>query len=817
MSATHANSGTNLTSLRLRLLENGYLPIPVTAPDYPPHRDLTSPGKAPFFRGWQKVSRDTIDATVVAKWTTGIRNHTNTGLITGELLGLDIDVPVEELAAQIQQLAISLLGTTPLVRIGNAPKILLCYRPEIIMKKMKTPELFLPDGTKVQVEAMGDGQQVVGFGIHPDTRNSYTWPGSDPTDVPLSQLPIVSEIPLRAFLAAAEVILRAAGGLTKKERNDLAAAAPKPIHSNGAASKPHTASISSGMTEKNAFFREVNKQALASIGMWFPIIFPKARQEQGTGAWRISAANLNRGLQEDVSMHPITGGRDFGTEKSCSPIDLVLQWVGSTTVQQAAFWLCDRMGVTPAALGWKEGKAKQQDKQQPSAAELEGFLLNEDGVALAFTKAYRGNLRYCHHAQHWFVWTGSIWQREETRLAFAWSRKICREAARELQPDDKLKHVLARASTASAVERFAQADRSFAVTAETWDRDPWLLGTPGGTVDLRTGTLREADRKDHITKSTAVTPAVGGVEHPLWTKFLNEATGNDTELNDFLQRFAGYCLTGDVTEEVLAFFYGEGGTGKGTFIGTIVSIMADYAVSVPIEVFTAGSRLNLEYYRAQMAGARLITASETEAGTTWAESQINEMTGNETPLSARHPYGKVFSFRPQFKIGLVGNHSPRLKGRSKAMERRLRIAPFKHKPTMPDTNLKKKLRGEFAAILRWAIDGCLAWQRRGLGNCAAIMAETGAYFEQQDSFGRWLEERCIVASTVSERPNKLLMDFLTWARDSGEPTVTSTEFRELIERTPSLRYARNTGIQWVRGIGLKAPEGYQDHRNGHDP
>ena len=129
---------------------------------------------------------------------------------------------------------------------------------------------------------------------------------------------------------------------------------------------------------------------------------------------------------------------------------------------------------------------------------------------------------------------------------------------------------MARAATAAAVERFAQSDRAFAVTSDTWNRNPWLLGTRGHRRYLHRQLL-SADRSDHITALTAIAPAPPDTPHPIWTKFLNEATGNDQELQAFLQRFAGYCLTGDVSQEMLAFLYGEGGTGKGTFISTIVT------------------------------------------------------------------------------------------------------------------------------------------------------------------------------------------------------------------------------------------------------
>ena len=491
----------------------------------------------------------------------------------------------------------------------------------------------------------------------------------------------------------------------------------------------------------------------------------------------------------------------------------VLALPGLPAKGDVADWIA--AGGTADELARLAAEAPEPGEEEASAVEAaDASGVTEDAVAQAFTERHGGALRYCHHAQHWYVWTGSHWRREESKLAFAWAREMCRHTA--LQAPDKERPKISKASFSAAVERFAQADRAFAVTASVWDRDPMLLGTPGGTVDLRTGILRPAEPADYITLQTAVAPALRGTPHPTWTAFLDAATDADTELQAFLQRLVGYCLTGDVTEEVLAFLYGEGGTGKGTFLGTVVAALADYAVSVPIEVFTAGTRLNLEYYRAQMAGARLVTASETEAGATWAESQIKEMTGNEAPLSGRHPYGKPFTFMPRFKIMLVGNHAPRLKGRSKAMERRMRIAPFKHKPERPDHNLKAQLRDELPAILRWCIDGCLAWQAQQLGTCAAVANETGTYFEQQDHFGRWLAERCNVVPSMSERPSKLLGDFLMWAKESGEASVTSSEFRELVERTPSLRYATIKGLQWVKGVGLKPADIGKDRRNPYE-
>lgn len=455
-----------------------------------------------------------------------------------------------------------------------------------------------------------------------------------------------------------------------------------------------------------------------------------------------------------------------------------------------------------------EPNAKQSaDDGGPIDIDPSGVELTQDGVAWAFAAQKRHRLAFDHTSQQWFYWVDGRWRIDATASAFHQVRVYCRALrdGAEDAPKD-----MAKIGFVANVERAVRTDPRLAVSHEHWDKDPWLLGVPGSVVDLRTGKMQPADPSLYIRRQTAVAPAAPGTSAPLWNAFLEAATGGDKQLQTFLQRLAGYLLTGNVTEEVLTFLYGSGGNGKGVFIGAVFSILGDYAVSVPIEVFVANSRLNLEYYRARMVGARLVTASETEAGATWSESLIKELTGNEAPLSARDPYGKAFNFLPQFKLCLVGNHAPRLKGRTPAMERRLRVVPFNQAPANPDKELKDKLRAEYPAILRWMLDGCADWQKKRLGTADAIKQATSTYFEAQDSFGRWLEERCIKDSSLSEPPSKVLADFTAWLRENGEPPVTSAEFREMMDREKGVRHATNGGKRWFRGIGLKAQPNQRD-------
>ena len=552
----------------------------------------------------------------------------------------------------------------------------------------------------------------------------------------------------------------------------------------------------------------MNRAALDNLGAWVPRLFQKAKLQQATGAYRVTSADLGRDYEEDLSIHP-DGVQDFGPRKGVSPCDLVMEWGGAPTVQAAAHTLCEWLGRSAAEFGWKAvAWPKAAAKPAADPCDLADLDLTEDGIALAFAAKHKNALRYCHHTGAWFQWNGSTWRREDTKLAFSWARIACRDIAREA---DKRKPILSRAATAAAVERFAQSDRAFAVTSEIWDCDPWLLGTPGGTVDLRTGSQRQARPQDYITKATAVVPRVTR-ECPAWLAFIKQATGDDEAFARFLQQWCGYCLTGVTQEHALLFVYGPGGNGKSVFLNTVSGILGDYCRTAPMDTFTAGSGDRHPTDLAMLRGARLVTATETEEGRAWAEARIKQMTGGD-PVTARFMRQDFFTFTPEFKLTITGNHKPTLKNVDEAARRRFNIGPFLHTPTSRDPHLEAKLLPEWPGILGWMIDGCLDWQSNGLVRPKVVVDATSEYFAAQDVIGRWLTERCIIDPQLEEKPGRLVADCRAWAIENGEIPPTPPQFRSALERTNGIRYVTIRGLQRVRGIGLQAEP---DHRQSSE-
>ena len=449
----------------------------------------------------------------------------------------------------------------------------------------------------------------------------------------------------------------------------------------------------------------------------------------------------------------------------------------------------------------EEARRKADARTVAEEAKRDTRVITQDGIAAIFAKRYADRLRYCHSSRSWFEFDGARWRRDDTNQAFEFVRRIAREIS-EGREHRELKE-FRKTAFAAGVERFSQSDPAFAVTADYWDCDSYLLGTPSVTVGLRTGIMKPGDPADGITKATAVAPS----DHTnclVWDLFLRETTGGDRDMMRFLQQWAGYCLTGDTREHALVFAHGPGGNGKSVFLNTITGIMADYATPAPSDTFTVSIGERHPTDLAGLRGARLVSASETEQGRTWAETRIKTITGGDT-VKARFMRGDFFSFRPAFKLTIIGNHRPKLENVDAAVRRRFNIVPFTHQPKHPDHQLEEKLREEWPEILRWMIRGCLDWQKHGLVRPQRVIEATEDYFADQDMLGQWLDACCIVEPGNLRRRETTTALHQSWAefvKRAGEKPETQKAFVGNLEKRVPGRY-KNNKERGFEGISLK--------------
>lgn len=429
--------------------------------------------------------------------------------------------------------------------------------------------------------------------------------------------------------------------------------------------------------------------------------------------------------------------------------------------------------------------------------------LTEEGMAREFERLFRDKLRYVVETDRWLEWNGAAWRPLLKGAAYHRARDMIRTRNRHEHP--KIQEKTGRSAFCAGVETFAKRG-PLAISIERLNADPWLLGTPCGVVDLRNGRLRAARPDDYITKQTAIAPA-SRADCPRWLQFLTDATNGDNALIRFLAQFVGYALTGITREHALLFIFGPGGNGKSVFLNILKTILCDYCVTAGMDTFTAsrgGEKHPTDL--AMLHGARLVTTTETEEGRQWAEARIKATTGGD-PVSARFMRQDFFTYTPVFKLIIAGNHKPGLANVDEAARRRFNIVPFTHKPPNPDRELEAKLKAELPAILRWAIEGCLDWQAHGLIRPQVVIDATTDYFEAQDVIGRWIAERCILASNLEDRNGPMLADCKEWCATNGEASPTAQQFRGALERHPGLRCVKVNGQRRVKGIGLKAPEG----------
>jgi putative DNA primase/helicase len=439
-----------------------------------------------------------------------------------------------------------------------------------------------------------------------------------------------------------------------------------------------------------------------------------------------------------------------------------------------------------------DDSADGDDKVTPiTSKKKRGLVPVDDGIATAFAEEYRGDLRYVASWGKWFEWSKGVWREDETLHVFSLIRRTCK--ARGIEKASMSRMV-------GAVHSLVRADPRLAATVEQWDADPWLLNTPDGVVDLRTGAKRAHRPADYMTKATTVGPRG---DRPLWEAFLAKIMGGDDALIAYLQRVLGYCLTGDTSEQALFFAHGVGQNGKTVLTSTVSGILGDYCQATPIETFTESRTDRHPTELARMRGARLVTATETEGGKYWAESRLKELTGGER-VAARFMHKDFFDYQPQFKPWISGNHKPRLRSVGKAMRRRVNMMPFLI--TIPDHDrdpkLTEKLKAEWPGILQWMIDGCLDWQEHGLAPPEAVVNATDAYFAGEDGYADWVAERCEIITRHRSRSSDLFASWKDWAEKAGQPHGDTKRFREEMERL-GFHYERGKAGSFFVGVRVR--------------
>jgi putative DNA primase/helicase len=412
----------------------------------------------------------------------------------------------------------------------------------------------------------------------------------------------------------------------------------------------------------------------------------------------------------------------------------------------------------------------------------------------------------------WFHWDGGYWKPDVESLEM-------QELAKRLAPviasevvnyddADKQAEVMRWALQAKSNGRIAgsiesaTSDPRIIVGVDNWDSDETLLGVSNGVIDLRTGELLKGRPDLYITRRAPVA-YTAGVRNVKWEQFLDFATGGDKELQEWLQRAAGYSLTGLRTHDVMFLVYGPPGSGKNTMVEALVKCMGTQQYAWPLDSSilaqgdgqTHGSDL---YHWAELRGRRLVWVDELPDGERMKENSVKKLTGS-SEISARSPGEKPFTFSSRAKLWVTTNHRPIIN--DDAMWRRIRPIPLNKVPENPDPELKAYIfdpEGALPAVLSWAVEGAIkllgSSARDSLGWCTAVSEAADIYRKNEDRIGIFLNEETKESDGATTPVKALYAVYRAWSEERGERPMTQIAFQRKIS---------DRGME-VNGLGSKA-------------
>lgn len=448
------------------------------------------------------------------------------------------------------------------------------------------------------------------------------------------------------------------------------------------------------------------------------------------------------------------------------------------------------------------------------------FEENDQGNAQRLIERFGPDLMYVP-TKDWFVWDGRCWVPDvEAQLVNKMAHKVAAQIqteADEIDIDlliqqyicrDGLTDKKARSEARSAIKCHKkwginsgnQAKISPMIKASkpylsqdvsSLNNDNYLLSVENGTLDLRAegmekkGYVRlKGHSRDNKITCLANARYDPNASCPNWEQFLTQILP-DEETRLFVQRYMGYMITGDISEQCICIFYGDGANGKSTLMEVLAVVMGDYAKSLPITSLLpkegkSGGEATPDL--ARLPGTRFLRTSEPEAGSKLSASSIKQMTGGE-PLTVRPLHKDYFEFMPQFKMVLAFNNKPKIIGGDHGTWRRINMVPFSVQISDEDKDpyLKEKLLEERSGILNWLLDGYRMWRdQNGLNVPVSVSKATGEYQDEQNHITVFLRDRVVSCKGNRVQASKLYNDYCEWCQNDGITAYNQTVFGRIV-------------------------------------
>ena len=430
-----------------------------------------------------------------------------------------------------------------------------------------------------------------------------------------------------------------------------------------------------------------------------------------------------------------------------------------------------------------------------------------------FVEQYADRVRYCPAWKKWFIWDGTVWKKDECNGIHELMTEFIRGMHRTVAASGDYRKALEMQTQIvkceslrrrEAILMSAQLEKSIKIEPIELDCDPFLFNVLNGTIDLRTGELHDPMRKALLTKCANVR-FDRGATHTEWDRFLCRVMAGNARMVAFLQKAIGWALTGDMSEQSMFILFGTGANGKSTFLNLVMEILGNYAKTTQPESFMKKRGESISNDIARLCGTRFVTTHEIEEGQHLSETLIKQITGQDL-MTARFLYGEFFEFLPTFKVFMATNQSPAIRGNDYGIWRRIKIIPFPVRISAEerDPELMDNLRSEKAGILNWMIEGCLLWQKEGLGEPEEMRTAITEYREDMDIVNGFLGECCETEGQASSKmpSGELYAAFVDWCRKVGEEPYSQRMFSIYLD-SMGFRKGRDSQKRYWKGIVLR--------------
>lgn len=472
-------------------------------------------------------------------------------------------------------------------------------------------------------------------------------------------------------------------------------------------------------------------------------------------------------------------------------------------------------------------------REQPLIC-LEPSDYTDVGEARVFIEQY-GELARYSAATKWLIYDGRKWNESELKaqgLAQELTDKQLEEAkqrirlaqeaedeAMEAGDADKAEaaknamaaakkfrtFVLERRKTSRIAATLTEARPPLEIAVDDLDRDPFMLNTPGGTVDLRTGIMKAHDPTDYCTKMTAVTPSTEGME--IWEEFLDRITCGDEALKDYHQICSGMELIGKVFCENLIIAHGTGGNGKSTFYNSKFLVLGDYAGSLSAETLTVNCRKNKSPEYAELRGKRFVIAAELEEGMRLDTAVVKKLCSTD-PIKAEKKYRDPFEFMPSHTTILYTNHLPKVGTNDKGTWDRLVVVPFLANLRGVKGEIKNYadylLHACGGAILLWMIQGAKQFIDANfiIEQPKIVKDALETYRQENDWLGNFISECCETEDGSAVGAGDLYNAYRTHCANLNEYTRHVSDFKSALVGA-GFRWHRDKNGAHYFGLKLK--------------